>query len=340
MAAPRAPAISIIMPVYNAVQTVERSVQSLREQTERDWELVAVDDGSTDGTTETLQRLARDDRRIRPVSQSHRGIVAALNNGIDQARAPLLARMDADDESLPRRLEHQRRFLECHPDVGVVSCLVWLTGGEGRNRGYQLYADWLNTMITPEQIMLKRFVESPLAHPTVMFRQRIVHEYGGYRDGDFPEDYELWLRWLDRGVRMAKVDSYLYRWHDTPTRLSRSDPRYRPEAFYRCKADYLAAHLRGNVRKPLLVWGAGRTSRKRARMLLDHGIRLRGYVDIDPRKIGRAMADGAVLAPAELPSPAEAFVLVYVGSRGARPKIRRSLTAKGYVEGRDFLCCA
>ena len=333
-------AVSVVMPVHNGIDTVERAVRSLVKQTESDWELVAVDDGSGDGSGVKLRRLARDDCRIRVIVQKHQGIVAALNNGIAQAKAELIARMDADDESFPRRLEQQRAFLECHSDIGLVSCLVALSDGGVDNRGYRLYTEWLNTLVTPEQIMLNRFIESPLAHPSVMFRRGVEREHGGYREGDFPEDYELWLRWLAAGVRMAKVPSLLYHWQDSPTRLSRVDRRYRPEAFYRCKARYIAAHLRNRVNRPLLVWGAGRTTRRRARMLTDYGVRVQGYVDIDPRKMGRDTPEGRVRAPAELPPPGEVFVLAYVGSRGAREKIRDELTGKRYVEGRDFFCCA
>jgi hypothetical protein len=174
-----------------------------------------------------------------------------------------------------------------------------------------------------------------------MFRRALAERHGGYRDGDFPEDYELLLRWAAAGVRMATVPRVLLTWFDSPGRLSRTDPRYAVEAFYRLKAEYLARELAGRrPARPVLVWGAGRPTRKRAAHLETHGVAIAGYVDIDPAKTGRRVAGRPVLAPDALPPPGAAIVLGYVGTRGARELIRARLAARGYVEGDDFLMCA
>ncbi|MBL9214142.1 MAG: glycosyltransferase [Opitutaceae bacterium] len=334
--------ISVLMPVRNARATVARAVASIRRQSCPDWELVAVDDGSDDGTRDWLREEARREPRLRLVEQPAAGIVAALERGRSECRGGLIARMDADDEAHPERLAEQRALLVARPEVGVASCLVE-HGGERRTQaGYARHVDWLNSLLTPEQLALNRFVESPVAHPSVMFRSELAGRLGGYRSGDFPEDYELWLRWMDAGVRMAKVARPLLTWHDPPGRLSRTDARYSPEAFFRLKAAWIArevGRLPGPAR-PVLVWGAGRPTRKRAAHLPEHGLGIAGYVDIDPRKIGRKVNDLPVLAPRELPPPARAVVLGYVASRGARELIRADLAGRGYREGRDFLLCA
>ncbi len=342
---PSAPAVSVVLPVYNALPVLERAVASIRRQTFADWELIAVDDGSTDGSRAQLEAWRRAEPRLRVLAQAHGGIVAALNAGLAAARGALIARMDADDESHPERLAEQVRFLAARPGIGVAGCLVEFGGSRAAARGYALHVDWLNALVTPEEIAFNRFVESPFAHPSVMFRRELVRRLGPYRAGDFPEDYELWLRWAAAGVRMAKVPHVLLTWVDSPGRLSRSDPRYAPDAFYRMKAEYIARELTdrarpGARRRPLLVWGAGRLTRKRAAHLEDHGVAIAGFIDIDPRKIGRAVAGCPVIAPEELPPRGGAFVLGFVGSRGARDLVRARLTARGYVEGGDFLMCA
>ncbi|MBD3241517.1 MAG: glycosyltransferase [Chitinivibrionales bacterium] len=333
------PYISVVMPVYNAAATLEAALASVLSQDEHAIDLIAVDDGSSDGSAELLERAAAADRRVRMLHQPHGGIVAALNAGLELSRGRYIARMDADDRSLPGRLSGQRRLLDTDMSTGLVSCLVAFDQEE-HNQGYRRYAEWTNSMITHEQIHRNRFIESPLAHPTVMFRRELIERHGGYADGDFPEDYELWLRWLDAGVRMQKVPSVLYHWRDPAGRLSRTDPRYRDEAFYRCKAHYLARLLHATVNRPIWVWGAGRPTRKRAEMLASHGVTIAGYIDIDPRKIGQTLHGRPVRAPEQLPPPGEAFVLSYVGSRGARERIRAMLVGRGYEEERDFLCCA
>lgn len=331
-------AVSVVMPVRDALATVARAVESIRAQTLADWELVAVDDGSTDGAREALRALARAERRLRLIEQEPRGIVAALNAGLAAARAPLIARMDADDEALPERLAAQVAFLDARPELGLAGSLVRFGGALETAGGYARHVDWQNQLVEPAAIARERFIESPFAHPSVAFRRELVARHGGYAEGPFPEDYELWLRWMDAGVAMGKVPRELLVWHDPPGRLSRTDPRYDAEAFYRVKARWLARCV--DAARPLLVWGAGRPTRRRARHLTAHGVRIAGWVDIDPAKCGRTFDGVRVLAPDELPPPQRAFVLGYVASWGAREHIRAQLAARGYREGIDFLMAA
>lgn len=336
----RPPLVSVVLPARNAAPTIARAVASVRGQTLADWELLVVDDGSGDDTAAVVHAAAAGDARIRVLPQPALGLVAALNAGLAAARGEFVARLDADDESAPDRLAVQVDFLRARPDVGVVSSRVAFGGDAARSAGYALHVDWLNSLLTPEDIALNRFIEAPVAHPSVLFRRDLVARLGGYRAGDFPEDYELWLRWLDAGVTLAKVPAPLVTWHDSPTRLSRTDPRYAPEAFFRVKAEYLGRELVRRRQPVVWVWGAGRHTRKRAAHLEAHGVAIAGYVDVDAKKVGRAVAGRPVIPADELPPPGERFVLGYVTSRGARDYIRRELGARGYAEGRDFLMCA
>ena len=330
------------MPVCNAVATVARAVESIRRQTFTDWELIAVDDGSTDETGQVLKELSRAEPRLRVLTRAHEGIVAALNAGLAEAHGEFIARMDADDESFPERLAEQVTFLRPRPEIGVVGSLVEFGGDAALAGGYALHVAWMNAVVSEEEVALNRFAEAPFAHPSVMFRRELVSRHGGYRGGDFPEDYELWLRWLEAGVRMAKVPRVLLRWHDPPARLSRTGARYDAEAFYRCKAPYLARWLRHHVAasRRILVWGAGRPTRKRAGLVEAQGVTIAGYVDIDPKKRGRVLGVRRVIAPDDMPPPPEVFVIGYVAKRGARELARGVLGGRGFVEGRDFLIAA
>jgi glycosyltransferase involved in cell wall biosynthesis len=337
-----APEVTVLLPVFNAAAATRRAIESIRRQSLRQWELIVVDDGSTDQTPKALRRIAAIEPRLRVLTIAHGGIVTALNTGLAAARAPLVARMDADDEAHPDRLAAQAGLLHERPEVGLAGCLVEFGGDRQRQAGYAQHVDWINSLLSPEEIKLNRFVESPFAHPSVMFRRALVRQHGAYRDGQFPEDYELWLRWIEAGVVTAKVPRVLLTWNDPPNRLSRVDPRYDPEAFYRCKAGYLARWLRRHVEphRRLFVWGAGRPTRRRAELLVGHGVSIAGYIDIDPRKIGRELAGRPVLGPERIPSPAGCFVLGYVAKRQARELTRAHLIRLGFVEGRDFLMAA
>ncbi|HEU4618920.1 MAG TPA: glycosyltransferase [Gammaproteobacteria bacterium] len=337
-----APAVSVVLPAYDAAGTIARAVRSVLAQTFRDFELVVVDDGSTDATAAEVRRAAAGDARVRLVALEHRGIVPALNAGIAAARGRLIARMDADDEMLPRRLEAQVALLAARPDVGVASCLVEFGGDARAAQGYALHVDWLNGLREPDEIALSRFVESPIAHPSVTFRRELAERHGGYADGPEPEDYELWLRWMHAGVRFAKVPEVLLRWNDPPGRLSRTSSRYAVDAFYACKSRYLARWLRArlNEEREVWLWGAGRATRRRFAGLEREGVRVAGFIDIDARKVGQTIAGRAVRSPEQLPSPETAFVIGGVGVRGARELIRASLETRGFRMGEDFVLAA
>lgn len=334
--------ISIIMPCRNASATVDAAVGSLVGQTAEDWELIAVDDGSTDATPKILDHCAGKDPRIRLLRQSHGGIVRALNAGLEMAEGRFIARMDADDVAAAQRLERQREFLEERPEVGVVSCRVSFGGDRLANAGYAAHVDWINQLIEPEEISIQRFVEAPVAHPSVLFRAQLVKEFGGYCEGGFPEDYELWLRWMDAGVRFGKVPDDLLIWNDPPERLSRQHERYSAEAFFRVKARYLARWLaRKNPRHPrVFIVGSGRVTRRRVEWLLAEGVEVEAYIDIDPRKIGRWHHGVPVIAQSDLPAPGKAFVVSYIGKRETRGRVAEWMDARGYRIGRDWIPAA
>ena len=329
------------MPVRNAAGTVLEAINSVRQQNFSDWDLIVVDDGSSDGTSRILDEASRNDRRVRVIFRPRDGISAALNRGIKESCARYIARLDADDLALPDRLAAQVAFITENPSIGLVASQVRFGGDRQEAGGYAAYLDWSNALLTPCEIYLNRFVESPLAHPSVLFRRELVKVHGGYRDGDFPEDYELWLRWLGAGVRMAKVARELVQWNDPPSRLSRTDERYSIDAFYRCKTPFLAAWVQSRrPDSPLYIWGAGKVARQRAGLLSAHGIQPVGYVDIDPNKIGRSVKGVPVIGIDQIPPPGRCFVLSYVGSRGAGEIIRRNLRERGHREGWDFYLAA
>jgi len=327
--------VSVVMPVYNAADTVLRALDSLRAQTLQPLEIIVVNDGSTDGTLELLRRQ----HDIMLLDHSHRGIAAALNEGITAASGDYIARMDADDTCRPERLEKQASFLDVFGKIGIAGCRVAYGGHRSRQTGYAAYADWINTLIEPEAIALNRFIESPFAHSSVVFRRELFERYGAYRDGLFPEDYELWLRWMANGVKAAKVDEELLVWNDPPDRLSRTDARYSTEAFYRIKAEYLALWLKeNNPHHPdVIIWGEGRVTRKRAAHLETFGVRIKGCIDLKPRTLENAIP---VMHHNDIPEADSAFIVPMVSSRGARANIRAFLKERGFEEGENCIFAA
>ncbi len=333
------PLVSVLIPAWNAAATLDEALASVAGQTFEDWECLVADDGSTDETPELLAAWSRKDSRFR-VSRSseRRGIVEALNRAAAGARGPLLARMDADDVALPERLERQVARMSLG-DVAAVGCRVRYFP-EGRVRdGARRYETWLNSLVTPEEHERDIFVECPLAHPTMLMTAEAFRAVGGYREPDWPEDYDLLLRLWERGFRMAKVPEVLLLWREGAGRASRTLPQYAPETFFRCKAHFLARTCLAN--RPALIFGAGPVGKSLARALVTEGARLRAFVDLDPRKVGQRVHGVPVLdQAAALGLRGEAYGLGALGQPGAREALRAALDEAGWKEGRDFRCAA
>lgn len=338
------PEVSVIMPAFNAGIFISEAIESIRLQTLRNWELIVIDDGSVDDTVAIVRKMAIGDPRIRLIHQEHQGIEVALNLGLANAKSRLIARMDADDICHPDRLEKQVDYLWEHPEVGVISSCVKLIEREERSEGLHAYVEWVNSLQTHEQISLGRFIDAPLIHPSVCFRKELITAHGGYRQGDFPEDYELWLRWLHGGVRMEKLPDVLLGWRDHSGKLTRTDQRYREAALWEIKGKALHQWMDKHVEdtRDLLIWGSGRKTRSRL-SFLEGILEQRGqaaFIDVDPKKIGQLIHGVPVIGPEALEEYPRAFVLAMVGSRGARDLIREKLKRQGKREGEDFLLLA
>ncbi len=330
------PAVSVLMPARDAGATIGPALDSILGQTLRELELIVVDDGSRDDTEAVVRRRAAGDPRVRVLSlREPRGIVQALNTGLAAARAPLLARMDADDLADAHRLALQHRFLGDHPEIDVCDSRVEIFRDDGPVRGgFAAYQRWLDGMERHEDMARECLVENPVVHPAVMARSALLRSLGGYRDGPFPEDYDLWLRALRAGARFHKLPARLLRWRDHGRRLTRTDDRYGRRGFFTLKW----RHVERTLLRPgqrVGVWGAGRAGRPWRRNLHRSAAVLAAVYDIDPAKIGRTRQGVPVLPADEVDRQPLDLLLVAVGARGARALIRERLDAAGVVEGRD-----
>jgi len=326
--------ISVLLPAYNAEATIRQAITSLERQTFEEFEVIAVDDGSSDETGTILDQIS--DPRLRVIRIPHSGLIPALNAGLSQCQGELIARMDADDVCHPERLRLQSEFMAAHPEVGVCGCLVRSFPRSCVKPGFLKYESWLNSLIAHEEIARDIFVESPLAHPSVMMRADALRALGGYRDMGWPEDYDLWLRFFMAGKQFAKVPEILLFWRESEHRLTFTDSRYSVENFLRLKAHFLAKL----TTRPVIVWGAGMMGRRLIKHLVRERIRPIAVIDTDPKKIGHHTRGIPIVLPAELVNHPEAFVISAVGSEVARDMIRAYLTGTGRHEKTDFVCAA
>ena len=329
------------MPLRDARVHLSQSMQSICAQSLENFELIVVDDGSTDDSPQFVEQCAQHDARIRLFRRPARGIVAALNYGLAQARSNYIARMDADDIMHPQRLATQLDYMQARAELSLLACCVHAFPDSAMGAGMREYMRWQNACIDEQQIHQQLYIESVFTHPSVMFRRDRIVALGGYRDGDFPEDYELWLRLAAAGEAMAKLPQVLLNWRQHEHSLSRHDARYSRAAFDRLRAQYLAQDSRLDCARDIVIWGAGRRTRKRCEHFFSHGHRVTAWIDIDPRKIGQHYGGVPVygkdwLAQDSLLSQ-RPYVLVYVTNHGAREEIAEDLHALGYCVGRDYL---
>lgn len=303
------PQVSIVIPFKDAESTLSECMASIEAQTFRDFEALFIDDGSGDAGPDLVAArcdrgtlVASDNSEARDVPASSpwfrllsnpgTGIVSALNHGISEAQGEVIVRMDADDIMHPQRIERQMAHLQGYrdasgssPEIHVSCCCVEPFGEVGP--GLHEYFRWQNSLLSVEAIHAARFIECPLQHPTLALRRSILVEEGGYRPGNFPEDYELILRLLHKGYRIEKLNRALLQYRCSPGQLSQKAARYNREAFHRVRKEYLQKYDRLQRRlkeEVFVVWGASRRSRRRFE---DHfpGWKPAYFVDVNPNLI-------------------------------------------------------
>ncbi|MDP6945526.1 MAG: glycosyltransferase, partial [Myxococcota bacterium] len=293
-----------MVPVHDAEATLDDALADICAQTMTDFEALIVLNGITDASETLARRWAADDRRLRLLVLEDADLVNALNAGLDAARAPLVARFDADDRMAPTRLARQVAAMNAHPDWALTSAGVHVEAVDGgpAGPGMARLAARLNGLTTPAAIRAARFIDVPVVHPAVIFRAERVRSLGGYRAGDFGEDHDLWLRMLARGDRFGMVDETLVTWRDHAARYTRTNQRLRQDA---CRALVLRHLVDGPLSggRASIVWGGGRCGRRYARDLRRVGGTVDAIVDIDPAKVGRIVAGGVPIIAADTLGP-------------------------------------
>ena len=213
------PKVSVLLPVYNCEKYLAETLNSLVCQTYDNFEVIAIDDGSTDGSLAVLRHYAGFDDRIKVFEQSNKGLVNTLNKAASLATGKLFARIDGDDLATPMRLELQVREMILHPE-----CVLLGSSFDVVDEGSEfLYHDAVPTL--QDDIKLAMYYRNPLAHGSIMMRRKAFEAAGGYStDCDPTEDYELWMRMIKIGEVHALPNS-LFRWRINPNGITstRSD---------------------------------------------------------------------------------------------------------------------
>jgi glycosyltransferase involved in cell wall biosynthesis len=342
------PEVSFLLPVRDAAPWLGEALDSLAAQTFEDFEVIAVEDGSVDDSEAILLRAAANDRRIvvARTAPSERGVVPALNLGLGAVRGRFIARMDADDVSRPNRLALQVEMLERDESLDAVTCKVRPFPESELGDGMRRYFVWQNELTGADELARDRFVESPLMASSLLLRTRAVAELGGWRDPNWPEDWDLLLRMWECGGRIARIPETLHGWRIHDSQATQTHPRYGEERFLAARAHFLSRELKRAVAgRRVLILGAGPVGKRLARALSAENFDVDGFIDVDPKKIGGLIAgpdrrwpvDSMESLFAESPRP---YAVSAVGLSGGRERVRALLQERGWTEGVDFVVAA
>lgn len=294
-----------------------------------------INNNSTDNSPEIAHEICIKDPRFALTNEKRQGVVYANNKGLGMVKGKYIARMDADDWCYPDRILTQFKYLDNHSECGVVAAQATYIPHKPNTDGFLRYVNWSNNIMDFHDIILNQFIESPIINPTVMWRKEISDQYGSYENGNFPEDYELWLRWLQKGVQFHKLNQPVIKWHDNDHRLTRTDERYSDDAFFKIKTAYLAKWLKANnpFHPKVVVWGASKISRNRSKLLENHGIDISDFIDISRKR----QLDKEIIYYKDIPPPEKIFVLVYLKEETMRANTVHFLKEKRFKEGISFL---
>lgn len=330
--------VSVLLPFHNAAPTLDAAIRSIAGQSFSEWELLLINNASSDESATLAHDWSRRDPRIKVIEEPTIGIAHALNTGLKHATSPLIARMDADDIAHRERLARQIAYMHEHPEIGVLGTRTHFETTVEKSSGMAWFVNWQNAILSPHEHYVKRFVDAPLAHPTVMFRHELVDRFGAYSTDPLPEDHEVWLRWMHHGVRFTKLPEELLTWHDHPQRLSRTHINYSVDAFFTTKAKWIAAWYKRKYTdgRPIIIAGTSGLCRDRAAKLEAEGLRIAAFTDVKRREV----PNYAFIPHDELPPSGRALIISFISQRGTGDRIAEYLSSRGLVEGEDFILAA
>lgn len=313
--------VSVILPCHNADAFLESALRSILDQTYRDLEVLAIDDGSTDRTRVVLDRMAAIDPRVRVlINERNLGLIPTLNRGVQEARGAYIARMDADDVALPHRIETQIAHLESHPEMDVVGSSAAYIDAEDRQAGSQPAR-----CLRPGALRFMVAFANPLIHPTLVARSHVMkaHPYGSSPEAQHTEDYELFSRMVGEGVGLGNVPDVLLKRRMHGGSVSRRHEAIQVENFVACSRAHLARRWGGPPEAGAHGVLVNRMNATTTPSDLREGLRLL-------ERLEREFQDEEPLARAEIVTVARqqrADILLQAGLKGSM-KLR--LAALGY----------
>lgn len=333
--------ISVILPFYNVSKYLGESIKSIINQSFKDFELILINDGSTDNSLQIAESFANRDKRITILNQKNKGMAGALNNGINVANTDIIARMDGDDICHCNRLKEQFHLIKQMPSNSIVSSLVRPFSDAPIPEGSIRYFKWLNSKHSHIQILEGLFKESPLIHPSVMFTKEAFYSAGEYKEYSGPEDYDLWLRMVENNTTFAKVNQVCLQYRIHYNNLSRKDmTHYSLDAFRKRQYSHLIRMINSNFLSPsneYVICGAGKEGKRIFNALTKTGITIKSFIDVDPKKVGNNYKGTTILSASHIQKKNNTIYLCTTGSWKSEEILEDLFKSKSMLPIIDFL---
>ena len=279
------PLISILTPFKNSAIYLTECLESISNQTYKNWELVIVDDTSTDASYDIVAAYANNDQRIKLFKNDGHGIIDALKLGFANSKGDYITRMDSDDIMAPNKLAVLLRALEVNGRQHIAVGLVNYFREDGINDGYKRYEQWLNKLTLKGNNYSEIYKECVIPSPCWMIHKDDLIACNAFNPNRYPEDYDLAFRFYKFNIKCIPCDSVLHHWRDYETRSSRTDEHYAQNYFLDIKLHYFL-ELEYDKNRILTVWGAGFKGKYIAKMLKKRKVQFI-WICNNPKKIGK-----------------------------------------------------
>ncbi|MBN4047115.1 glycosyltransferase family 2 protein [bacterium AH-315-P13] len=328
------PLISILIPFKNTEEFLPECLQSIINQSYTNWELLIVDDSSTDVSFKLVESFANKDSRIKLFKNNGFGIISALRLAFSKSKGELVTRMDSDDIMFPNKLEVLSNNLIKNGRKHIAIGLVKYFSEAGIGDGYSKYETWINNLTFQGSNYSEIYKECVIPSPCWMVYREDLIAANAFNPNRYPEDYDLTFRFYQKGFKCIPCSKVLHKWRDYTTRASRTDPHYSHDylldikLYYFLKLDY-------NNSRPLTLWGAGNKGKLIAKTLIKNEVPFHWICD-NPKKIGRDIYEQKLKPFSFLKQINNPQSIITVANTEAQKQIRAYLKKLGLQSMTDY----
>jgi len=329
------PLVSILTPFKNTERFLDECLRSILQQTYTHWELLIIDDHSSDGSYNLVENFAKNDSRIKLLSNDGRGIIDALRLAYKQSSGQMITRMDSDDIMLPNKLEILVNNLKGYGKKHVAVGLVEYFNANGVGAGYKSYELWLNKLTKTGDNYNEIYKECVIPSPCWMIYREDLDACGAFNPNVYPEDYDLTFRFYKHGFKCIPCDKIIHKWRDYSTRTSRTHEHYVQNHFTTLKVQHFL-DIDYNSSKTLVIWGAGTKGKLMANLFLERHIPFKWICD-NPNKIGKDIYGKELLNFDALATISNPQSLITVANKQAQKEIRVYLDNLNLKPFKDYI---